>query len=38
MLVGIVENVAAKVETIAKGRIGAKLQVNITRFLIDQAL
>lgn len=34
MLVGIVENVAAKVETHTKGRIGTKLQVNISEFCV----
>lgn len=39
MLVGIVENVAAKVETDKEGRTGVKLQVNIpNNILINQVM
>lgn len=39
MLVGIVENVAAKVETDKEGRTGVKLQVNIPNFvLVNQVM
>lgn len=31
MLVGVVENVAAEIEAVAQGRIGAELQVSVSR-------